>query len=112
MGLNDDLSPAEIRNLQWLLSSPKVRQIVIGEDGHPAMIIVPDPRAFAAHKIWLSTQYDRNPLKKNRDKVQALTIFQLVSGFLPQYVFNPSELRMFPKQIIDEMLDQFQREIN
>lgn len=104
MGLNDDLSAAEIKNLQWLLSSPKINQVVMGEDGLPAYLVVPDPRAFAIHKIWLSEQSDREPLKKARDKRQAIVTFQLVTKYLPQYKFDSDELRMFPKQMVEEIL--------
>ena len=36
IGGPSDLAAAEIRNLQWLVSSPKFSRIVIGEDGFPA----------------------------------------------------------------------------
>jgi len=65
MGVSGDVEAAEIRNLHWLISSPKFSQVVIGEDGLPAMMTGPDPRAFALHKIWLSHQKDRDPLKKS-----------------------------------------------
>jgi hypothetical protein len=101
IGGPDDLVAAEIRNLQWLISSPKFSQIVIGEDGYPAAMVTPDPRAFALHKLWLSTQTDREPIKKRRDKNQALAVFQLVVQYLPQYPFNPDELRMFPAEVAE-----------
>jgi len=99
IGGPDDLVAAEIRNLQWLISSPKFSQIVIGEDGFPAAMVTPDPRVFALHKLWLSEQDDREPVKKRRDKNQALAVFQLVIQYLPQYQFNPDELRMFPAEV-------------
>lgn len=99
MGEKGDLVAAEIRNLQWLVSSPKLKQVIIGDDGYPAAMACPDPRAFALHKIWLSEQPDRNPLKKNRDRQQALAVAYLVSRYLPQYRFTSPELRMFPKEV-------------
>lgn len=101
LGQAGDLEAVEIRNLQWLLSSPKFEQIVIGEDGYPATIICPDPRAFALHKIWLSERADRNPLKKTRDRHQALTVAYLLARYLPQYRFAANELKMFPKRVFD-----------
>ena len=110
MGPPGDLEAAEIRNLQWLVSSPKFKQVVIGDDGYPAAMACPDPRAFALHKIWLSKQPDRDPLKKKRDRHQALAVAFLVSRYLPQYRFAATELKMFPKAIIEmaakEMSDQ------
>jgi len=101
MGGKEDLEAAEIRNLQWLVSSPKFSQIVIGDDGYPAEMVCPDPRAFALHKDWMSRQPDRDPKKKKRDRHQALAVVYLISQYLPQYKFTASELRMFPKDVIE-----------
>lgn len=106
MGGEADLEAAEIRNLQWLASAPKYRQVVIGEDGYPAAMVCPDPRAFALHKIWMSAQPDRNPLKKHRDHSQALAVAYLVLKYLPQHKFAPSELRMFPKSVADAATEE------
>jgi len=99
MGAKGDLEAAEIRNLQWLVSAPKFSQVVIGDDGYPAAMACPDPRAFALHKLWLSGQPDREALKKRRDRHQALAVAYLVSQYMPQYRFTSSELRMFPKDV-------------
>jgi hypothetical protein len=101
MGGGTDLKAVEIRNLQWLVSSPKFSQIVVGDDGYPAAMFCPDPRSFALHKIWLSKQPDRDPIKKKRDRHQGITVAYLVSRYLPQYKFTASELRMFPKRVLD-----------
>ena len=101
MGDAGDLVAAEIRNLHWLVSSPKFTQIVIGDDGYPAAMTCPDPRAFALHKIWLSERADRDPLKKKRDRHQGLTVAYLIARYLPQFRFNAEELRMFPKNVFD-----------
>jgi hypothetical protein len=100
MGGPDDLKAAEIRNLQWLISSPKFSQVIIGEDGYPAPLVAPDPLAFALHKLWLSEQSDREPIKKQRDHDQGLAVAQLIIQYLPQYQFKTSELRMFPKDVV------------
>lgn len=108
MGGTGDLMAAEIRNLHWLVSSPKFSRIVIGNDGYPARMVTSDPRAFALHKLWLSQQIDREPVKKKRDRDQAKAIAQLVVRYLPQYQFNISELRMFPKELVLEAKKEFQ----
>jgi hypothetical protein len=107
MGSAEDLAAAEIKNLQWLVSAPKFSQIIIGDDGYPARIVVPDPRAFAIHKLWLSTQTDRDPVKKNRDRTQSFTVYNLVLRYLTELKFNSDELRMFPKDITEEALRAF-----
>ena len=78
MGANGDMEAAEMRNLQWLVSSPKFTQDVIGDDGYPATMVAPDPRAFALHKLWLSRQADREPIKRKRDRDQAIAVCRLV----------------------------------
>ncbi len=101
LGDVSDLEAAEIGNLEWLVSSPKFSQVVIGNNGYPAAMVCPDPRAFAVHKIWMSRRTDRDPLKKQRDRDQALTVAWIVNRHLPQYEFSSSELKMFPKAIVD-----------
>jgi len=107
IGGHGDLKAVEIRNLQWLISSPKFAQIVIGDDGRPAPMIVPDPRAFALHKFWLSSQDDREPVKKQRDRGQAIAVGKIVVAHLPQYRFDASELRMFPLEVVQNAIELF-----
>jgi len=102
MGCGDDLMAAEIKNLQWLISAPKFDQIVIGEDGFPSAMVVPDPRAFAIHKIWLSNQIDREAVKKKRDRSQALAVCKLILQHMPEFEFKKEDLRMFPEAIITD----------
>lgn len=103
MGGPDDLKAVEIKNLHWLISSPKFSQVVIGDDGYPVTMVAPDPRAFAIHKVWLSGQPDREPIKKMRDEDQGLAIALLVVKYMPQYKFETSELRMFPKDVVHNL---------
>ncbi len=110
MGENGDLEAAEIRNLQWLIASPKFHQIIIGDDGYPAGMTAPDPRAFALHKQWLSQQADRDSRKKTRDHEQGLAVARLTLQYLPNYPFAPSELRMFPKDVTSEGISAFSGE--
>jgi hypothetical protein len=104
MGGMNDMAATEIRNLQWLVSAPKFDQVVIGEDGYPAAMTVPDPRAFAIHKIWLSAQVDREAVRKKRDYAQAVALCKLILRYLPEFEFKPEELRMFPRAVVAETL--------
>ncbi|MFH1983598.1 MAG: nucleotidyltransferase domain-containing protein [Pseudomonadota bacterium] len=101
VGEDDDLDAAEIGNLQWLVSSPKFEQVVVGEDGYAAKMVCPDPRSFALHKIWLSGRSDRDPVKKKRDRHQGLTVAYLVARYLPGFSFSADELRMFPMDVFE-----------
>jgi hypothetical protein len=104
VGSADDLMAAEIKNLQWLISAPKFDQIVIGEDGFPATMVVPDPRAFAVHKLWVSNQKDRDAVKKKRDRSQALAVCKLILQYMPEFEIKQEELRMFPEAIIADAI--------
>jgi len=73
----------------------------------PEPMIVPDSRAFSLHKFWLSNQDDREPIKKNRDRGQAIAVGKLVVEHLPQYRFDASELRMFPLEIVQKTIELF-----
>jgi hypothetical protein len=115
VGNEADLRAADIQHLDWYLSAPKLRQIVIGEDGFPAPLTVPDPRVFALHKLWLSKQSERDPLKKPKDREQAFLVAGLVTRYLPQTQFSKQELRMLPRevvQLVDELLDQVQVDVH
>jgi len=46
-----DLAAAEVPNLEWLASAPRIEQVVIAANGQPVMMPVPDPRAYALHKV-------------------------------------------------------------
>ncbi|MGD8991871.1 MAG: nucleotidyltransferase domain-containing protein [Desulfobacterales bacterium] len=104
VGSVDDLMAAEIKNLQWLISAPKFKQIVIGEDGFPALMVVPDPRAFAVHKLWLSNQIDREAVKKNRDRSQALAVSKLILQYMPELKIKKDDLRIFPEAVIADAI--------
>ena len=111
MGVDgEDLVAAEIRNLQWLASSPKLTQHVIGDDGYPALMVAPDPRAFALHKLWLGRQDDREPIKRRRDQEQAQAVCRLVLEHMPNLRFTPAELRMFPKSVVEAAAAALEKE--
>jgi hypothetical protein len=95
---------AEIKNLRWLISAPKFEQIVMGEDGFPAVMVVPAPRAFAVHKLWLSNQIDREAVKKKRDRSQALAVCKLILQYMPEFELRTEDLRMFPEAVIADAI--------
>jgi hypothetical protein len=43
------------------------------------MIRTIDPRTFMEFKEWMSNQKDREPLKRNRDKLQSSAVKQLLA---------------------------------
>jgi hypothetical protein len=99
IGGNDDLFAAETKNLAWLLSAKKFRATAVGMDGFPVPLVVPDPRLFALHKLWLANQRDREPVKKSRDRAQGRAVLQLLLDRLPQYPLDPKVLRGLPVEV-------------
>lgn len=73
----EDLIATEVPNLHWLVNAPKQETVVISTDGRPALMRVPDPRAFALHKTWLSGRAD-----------------------LPGMPFDPGRLRYFSANML------------
>ena len=91
--------PAEMGDLAALMGAPKFSQVVIGRRGDPVTMVVPDPRALALHKLWLSSQEDRDPVKQTRDRCQAAALAELILRYLPQYHFFSAELQLFPAEV-------------
>ena len=98
---SNDLEMIEVPNLEWLANSPRVEVVVISSKGEPVLMPVPDPRAFMIHKAWLSKQHDREPVKKQRDRDQAMMVLQLLNEHLPQFPLEQSEMKYFPKRVIE-----------
>jgi hypothetical protein len=95
----DDLTAVEIEGLVWLVNSPKVEAIVIDERGFPVTVVCPDPRAFAAHKLWLSERSDRDALRRRRDKSQAELLIRVITARLPNLSFEDSALNAIPRSV-------------
>lgn len=79
---NSDLVATSIEGLHWLAAAPKMSQIAVGEDGFPVRLVVPDPRVFALHKVWLSLQTDRSPLERKRDFRQGDAVGRIAIEYL------------------------------
>jgi hypothetical protein len=103
-----DLTAAEIRGLTWHESAPAFEAIAIDERGDPLRIVATDPRVWAAHKLWLSKQPDRDAVKSQRDAEQARTVAALVARFMPHLPFDSIHLRMLPKDVFDEAVSLFE----
>lgn len=101
-GQNDpDLTAAGIEGLRWLENAPLFEAVAIDERGMPLPIAVPDPRVFAAHKLWLSEQADRPALKRRRDRRQAEAVAQMVVQHLPHLPYVTEDLTMLPQSLFD-----------
>lgn len=101
----DDQVAKDIQGVQWLVSSPRIEQPVVSVDGRVFNMNVPDPRAFAIYKAWLSKQPTREPLKKGRDLAQARAVFSLIEQRLP-HLNNWGGFRSFPQALIATAADE------
>lgn len=102
---DDDLVAVEIKGMAWLISCPKFRAVAFDEKGYPVPMVVPDPRAFALHKHWLSMQADRDPLKRARDEAQARCVFSMTLQHFPHLPFPDAALRALPYPIRQSAMD-------
>lgn len=92
----DGMVGAPVMGLQWLVNAPAVEAVVIDERGFPAPMRCPDPRFWAAHKLWLSRRDDREPVKKGRDHAQAVAVVRLVRERLPHLPIDEAFLGVLP----------------
>jgi hypothetical protein len=106
-----DMQPSPIEGLVWLENAPAISQPVIDAKGFPVTMNVPDPRAFAIHKLWLSKQPMRGAAKARRDYAQAFAVAALVISELKHLPFDGRALRMMPREIVAEAVAAFKKEI-
>lgn len=84
----EDFWASKIRNMDWLLSAPKFKQVVVATNGKMAEMVTVDPRAFALYKVHLSEKEDRDPNKAPRDLAQAQAVYSLIKEKLPHLGFE------------------------
>ena len=108
-GHKNDLLAAEIHNLEWLYAAPVVSTTVVGNDGFPVVFDVPDPRVFAAHKLWLSELPDRSAIKKVRDRSQGIAVLRLLKTYLHNYPPDGEALRGLPQSLRDNLQSEYDR---
>lgn len=99
---SEDLIAAGMHGLQWLESAPPFEAMAIDEAGMPLTIVAPDPRAFAVHKLWLSGRPDRPAVKRQRDRLQAEAVAQLVARYLLHLPFEETDLTAIPLKLVHE----------
>lgn len=96
VGNTDDLQAAEVEGLAWLQNVPQIQQILLDERAQPFLMIVPDPRAFALHKLWISERPDREVAKARRDRDQARLVAKIVFDYLPNREFDDPAIAAVP----------------
>lgn len=104
----DELTAIPINGLAWLESAPAFEAVAIDERGAPLRIVAADPRVFAAHKLWLSAQPDRDPLKRRRDAAQAAAVGRIVGRYLTHLPYVADDLRMLPRPVFEAARQLFE----
>lgn len=98
MRVGADIEATQMPGIEWLLAAPQLEATIVGEDGYPVRIVVPEPRTFALHKLWVSRRSDRPPTKRARDRAHARVIAELVRTYLHR-PFTVKDMPWLPKEL-------------
>ncbi len=98
IGTGTDLVADQLRGLEWLTALPLMTQIVIADNGFPVRFVVPEPRVFALHKLWVSLQPTRDPIKRKRDLHQAEAVVQLALDYF-NLRFDDAAIKALPSEL-------------
>jgi hypothetical protein len=98
MRVGADIEATQMPGIEWLLAAPQLEATIVGEDGYPLRIVVPEPRTFALHKLWVSLRSDRQAPKRARDKAHARVVAELVRTYLRQ-PFTVKDMPWLPKEL-------------
>jgi hypothetical protein len=100
LGFKDRPRPVPLPEQEWLLLGRPVDQVVGCRGGSPARIVAPDPRWFALHKLWMSQQPKRNPLKRPKDRAQGLALLDAVASAMPHYSLGDEFRASLPAALV------------
>ena len=98
MNAGADQEAEPMAGIEWLLRAPQFEQTIVGGDGKPLRIVVPDPRAFALHKLWVSRRDNRDPLKRPRDVMHARIVANLIRTYL-RLPFTAKDMPWLSKEL-------------
>lgn len=99
LGPREKPRPIPLPEQEWLLLGTPVDQVVPCRDGGAARLVVPDPRWFALHKLWLGRQAKRNPLKRRKDLAQGEAVLDAVAEAMPQYPLDSDFVSRLPEEL-------------
>lgn len=95
----DKPRPVPLPEQEWLLAGTPVDHVVACRDASPARVLAPDPRWFALHKLWLSAQDKRDPLKRRKDFRQGTAVLNAVELAMPRYPLDAAFERSLPSEL-------------
>jgi hypothetical protein len=80
----DDFWVAQARRANVLLDSPGFSAVIVASNGSMARMNTVHPATLVAFKRWMSTQTEREAMKRRRDALQADVVQELLEKYLPQ----------------------------
>ena len=81
---NEDFWVAQARRANVLLDAPGFSAVIVASNGSMARMNTVHPATFVAFKRWMSTQPEREAMKRRRDALQADAVQELLEEYLPQ----------------------------
>lgn len=81
----DDFWVTQARQAHVLMDAPPFSAVIVASNGTMARMNTLHPLAFTRFKRWMSSQQDRDPLKRRRDALQAEVVEAMVKEYLPQW---------------------------
>lgn len=81
---DEDFWVAQARRANVLLDSPGFTAVIVATNGTMARMNTVHPATFVAFKRWLSSQPEREAIKRRRDVLQADAVQALLEKYLPQ----------------------------
>ena len=79
----DEFYAVQARKAGILLAGPRFSSVVVATNGAMARMNTISPLAFSKFKRWMAGLSDRDPLKRERDLLQAELVEALVEEYLP-----------------------------
>ncbi|MDQ3058831.1 MAG: nucleotidyltransferase domain-containing protein [Pseudomonadota bacterium] len=81
---DEDFWVAQARRANVLLDAPGFSAVIVASNGSMARMNTVHPATFVAFKRWMSTQTEREAMKRRRDALQADAVQALMEEYLPQ----------------------------
>ncbi len=98
-----DVTAAEVPRLEMIVDAPRVTSIALDERGLPVAVSAADPRWWAAHKLWLAGQDDRDPLKRDRDHAQGMAVAGMLASHWANLDVSDAALTSLPLFLRDKL---------
>ena len=95
----EPLRPVPMPEQEWLLKGTPLKQVVPATDASAALIVAPDPRWFALHKLWLADKPGRNPLKAPKDRRQGQVLLEVIGRAMPRYPLDAAFGASLPEEL-------------